>query len=184
MRAFIVLSCLAFAAARPEAGYSYSRPSGGISSGSGISGSSFGIGHGGGSFGSSSFSSGGSSSLGGFGGVCLFLTFNKKKYITKEPRRAKEVLNSNSDTFIILPELFSNSKKWQKNQDNDVWDVESKTLKFIWTVSVWQSFIINSEIFFWPPHLFEYLPICNIFLIIVRLSICGMQCKNGQKRKY
>lgn len=78
MRAFIVLSCLAFAAARPEAGYSYSRPSGGISSGSGISGSSFGIGHGGGSFGSSSFSSGGSSSLGGFGGVCLFLTLKKK----------------------------------------------------------------------------------------------------------
>lgn len=72
MRAFIVLSCLAFAAARPEAGYSYSRPggSGGVSSGlSGISGSSFGIGHGGGSFGSS-FSSGGSSSLSGFGGVC------------------------------------------------------------------------------------------------------------------
>lgn len=73
MRAFIVLSCLAFAAARPEAGYSYSRPSGGIvSSGSGVSGSSFGIGHGSGSFGSS-FSSGGSSSLSGFGvgGVCL-----------------------------------------------------------------------------------------------------------------
>lgn len=72
MRAFIVLSCLAFAAARPEAGYSYQRPggSGGISSGlSGISGSSFGIGHGGSSFGSS-FSSGGSSSLSGFGGVC------------------------------------------------------------------------------------------------------------------
>lgn len=85
MRAFIVLSCLAFAAARPEAGYSYQRPggsggSGGISSGfSGISGSSFGIGGGhggggggGGSFGGS-FSSGGSSSLSGFGagGVCL-----------------------------------------------------------------------------------------------------------------
>lgn len=76
MRAFIVLSCLAFAAARPEAGYSYQRPggSGGISSGlSGISGSSFGIGHGGSSFGHGSFSSGGSSSLsGGFGsgGVC------------------------------------------------------------------------------------------------------------------
>ncbi|XP_055322741.1 uncharacterized protein LOC129578355 [Sitodiplosis mosellana] len=73
MRAFIVLSCLAFAAARPEApiqsGYSYNRPggSGGISTGfSGVSGSSFGIGHGGGSFGSS-FSSGGSSSLSGFG---------------------------------------------------------------------------------------------------------------------
>lgn len=88
MRAFIVLSCLAFAAARPEAGYSYQRPggsggSGGISSGfSGISGSSFGIGggHGGGGGGGSfggSFSSGGSSSLSGFGsgGVCLI---NKK----------------------------------------------------------------------------------------------------------
>lgn len=75
MRAFIVLSCLAFAAARPEAGYSYQRPggSGGISTGfSGVSGSSFGIGgHGGGSSFGSSFSSGGSSSLsGGFGGVC------------------------------------------------------------------------------------------------------------------
>lgn len=70
MRAFIVLSCLAFAAARPEAGYSYQRPggSGGIGSGlSGISGSSFGIGHGGSSFGHGSFSSGGSSSLSGFG---------------------------------------------------------------------------------------------------------------------
>lgn len=81
MRAFIVLSCLAFAAARPEAGYSYSRPSsggggggggsgggfGGISTG--LSSSSFGIGHGGSSFGSS-FGSGSSglSSLGGGGG--------------------------------------------------------------------------------------------------------------------
>lgn len=74
MRAFIVLSCLAFAAARPEAGYSYQRPGGpgGISAGiSGISGSSFGIGHSSNSFGGS-FSSGGSSSLSGFGvgGVC------------------------------------------------------------------------------------------------------------------
>lgn len=82
MRAFIVLSCLAFAAARPEAGYSYQRPggSGGISSGfSGSSGSSFGIGHGGGSFGGS-FSSGGSSSLSGFGagGVCSKI-YQKKK---------------------------------------------------------------------------------------------------------
>lgn len=89
MRAFIVLSCLAFAAARPEAGYSYQRPggSGGIGSGlSGIGGSSFGhgggggggsFGHsgggGGGSFGGGSFSSSGSSSISGFGsgGVCL-----------------------------------------------------------------------------------------------------------------
>lgn len=88
MRAFIVLSCLAFAAARPEAGYSYQRPggSGGISSGfSGSSGSSFGIGHGGGSFGGS-FSSGGSSSLSGFGsgGVCLKFTktIQKRNAIT------------------------------------------------------------------------------------------------------
>lgn len=86
MRAFIVLSCLAFAAARPEAGYSYQRPggSGGISSGlSGISGSSFGIGHGGGSFGSS-FSSGGSSSLSGFGvgGVCFTEKKNQNDFIT------------------------------------------------------------------------------------------------------
>lgn len=87
MRAFIVLSCLAFAAARPEAGYSYSRPGGsnGISSGfSGISGgSSFGSGQGSGSFASSgsfgsSFSSGGSSSLSGFGagGVLLFKSYS------------------------------------------------------------------------------------------------------------
>lgn len=83
MRAFIVLSCLAFAAARPEAGYSYQRPggisSGGISSGgiSGISGSSFGhgssLGSGLGGGHGGSFSSGGSSSFGGFGsgGVCV-----------------------------------------------------------------------------------------------------------------
>lgn len=82
MRALIVFSCLAFAAARPEAGYSYQRPggSGGISSG--IGGSSFGGGHGGGgggggSFGhGGSFSSGGSSSLSfGSGGVWLFWCF-------------------------------------------------------------------------------------------------------------
>lgn len=78
MRAFIVLSCLAFAAARPEAGYSYSRPGGSSGSLSGVSGSSFGIGHGGGSFGGS-FSSGGSSSLSGFGvgGVCHKKIINK-----------------------------------------------------------------------------------------------------------
>lgn len=84
MRAFIVLSCLAFAAARPEAGYSYQRPggSGGISTGfSGVSGSSFGIGHGGSSFGSS-FSSGGSSISGfGVGGVCYKYKNQKKKQI-------------------------------------------------------------------------------------------------------
>lgn len=69
MRALIVFSCLAFAAARPEAGYSYQRP-GGSGSLSGVSGSSFGIGHGGGSFGhGGSFSSGGSSF--GSGGVCV-----------------------------------------------------------------------------------------------------------------
>lgn len=91
MRAFIVLSCLAFAAARPEAGYSYQRPggSGGISSGfSGSSGSSFGIGHGGGSFGGS-FSSGGSSSLSGFGagGVCSKIYQKKKKYQKSKTNR-------------------------------------------------------------------------------------------------
>lgn len=73
MRAFIVLSCLAFAAARPEAGYSYSRPSlgggghGGISSIGGIGGSGLGIGHGGSSFGSSGGSSFGSSGGSSFG---------------------------------------------------------------------------------------------------------------------
>lgn len=79
MRAFIVLSCLAcFAAARPEAGYSYNRPggSGGVSTGlSGISGSSFGIGHSGGSFGSS-FSSGGSSGISGLGVGGVFSYFD------------------------------------------------------------------------------------------------------------
>lgn len=59
MRAFVLLSCcLALAAARPEAGYSYSRPSSGGGHSSG--------GHGGGSSGGFGFSSGGSS--GGFGG--------------------------------------------------------------------------------------------------------------------
>lgn len=85
MRAFIVLSCLAFAAARPEppSGYSYNRPSGGIISGghssslsgisSGFGSSGFGIGHSSSSFGSSfnSASSGHSSSS--FGGACLIV---------------------------------------------------------------------------------------------------------------
>lgn len=73
MRALIVLSCLAFAAARPEAGYSYQRPggSGGLS---GISGSSFGIGHSGNSFGhGGSFSSGGSG-FGSGGGVFAIIS--------------------------------------------------------------------------------------------------------------
>lgn len=66
MRALIVFSCLAFAAARPEAGYSYQRPGG---SGGG---SSFGHSGGGGSFGhGGSFSSGGSSF--GSGGVCVII---------------------------------------------------------------------------------------------------------------
>lgn len=75
MRALIVFSCLAFAAARPEAGYSYQRPGGSGLSGS--SGSSFGIGHGGSSFGhGSSFSGGGSSfGSGGVCGVCFGLRF-------------------------------------------------------------------------------------------------------------
>lgn len=80
MRAFILLSCLALAAARPEApgGYSYNRPSGGH----GGHGGSIGGGHGGsigGGHGGSigGFSSGGSSGFGGgfgggsgIGGVC------------------------------------------------------------------------------------------------------------------
>lgn len=89
MRAFIVLSCLAFAAARPEppSGYSYSRPgggggviSGGHSSGlggisSGFGSSGFGIGHSGSSFGSS-FNSG--SSGASFGGAFYSAIFWKK----------------------------------------------------------------------------------------------------------
>ena len=35
MRVFVLLSCLALAAARPEAGYSYNRPSSGGGSGGG-----------------------------------------------------------------------------------------------------------------------------------------------------
>lgn len=103
MRAFIVLSCLAFAAARPEAGYSYQRPGssgGGISSGlSGISGSSFGIGHGSSSFGNS-FSSGGSSSFSGFGagGVCSniksFQSIRLQIIIIKSRKEKKIHLNT------------------------------------------------------------------------------------------
>lgn len=57
MRAFVLLSCLALAAARPEAGYSYNRPS----SGGGHSSGGF-----------SGVSSGGFAS-GGSGGVCFYL---------------------------------------------------------------------------------------------------------------
>lgn len=95
MRAFVLLSCLAIAAARPEAGYSYNRPSsggfsGGLSSGGGHSSGGGGFlsggggGHGG-SFGGGSglsggFSSGGSFSTGsgissGFGGVLRSFLF-------------------------------------------------------------------------------------------------------------
>lgn len=103
MRAFIVLSCLALAAARPEAGYSYSRPggSGGHSTGlSGISGSSFGIGHSGGSFGNS-FSSGGSSSISGLGvgGVLLF-TFQNQIH---GKLNKKKVLDIDSKFLSIEP---------------------------------------------------------------------------------
>lgn len=81
MRAFILLSCLALAAARPEApgGYSYNRPSGGHGGGGHSSGGGHGgsIGGHGGSIGGS-FSSGGSSGFGGgfgggsgIGGVCF-----------------------------------------------------------------------------------------------------------------
>lgn len=64
MRAFVLLSCLALAAARPEAGYSYNRPSsgGGHSSGGGFSGVSHSSGGGG--------HSGGGFASGGIGGVC------------------------------------------------------------------------------------------------------------------
>lgn len=90
MRAFVLLSCcLALAAARPEAGYSYSRPSsgGGHSSG-GHSGGGGGFsagGFGGGS--SGGFSSGGSSGFGGgsggFGGGVLTVPKCKSDTIEK-----------------------------------------------------------------------------------------------------
>lgn len=87
MRALIVFSCLAFAAARPEAGYSYQRPggSGGLSGGS-----SFGhSGGGGGSFGhGGSFSSGGSSF--GSGGVCLCYYFVVCLVLYVELSKAKD----------------------------------------------------------------------------------------------
>lgn len=70
MRAFVLLSCLALAAARPEAGYSYSRPqSGGGGGGGGHGGFSGGSsgGHSSGGFGGGAISSGGGHG-GGFGG--------------------------------------------------------------------------------------------------------------------
>lgn len=111
MRAFIVLSCLAFAAARPEAGYSYQRPggSGGISSG--ISGSSFGGiggGHGGSSFGhGGSFSSGGSSSGFGSGGVCdHFVVFVLFCFLFEELLKTRD----------NQPKIKSNNKKREKKK--------------------------------------------------------------------
>lgn len=74
MRAFVLLSCLAIAAARPEAGYSYNRPSGGHSGGGGHGGGSIGGGHiGGGSIGGGhSGGFGGGISSGGFSGGSSF----------------------------------------------------------------------------------------------------------------
>ncbi len=65
MRAFVLFSCLALAAARPEAGYSYSRPQGHGSSGGSHGGSGFG-GH-----------SGSSGLAGGFGGGSIGGVFFK-----------------------------------------------------------------------------------------------------------
>ncbi|KAL9695262.1 hypothetical protein quinque_014547 [Culex quinquefasciatus] len=68
MRAFVLLSCcLALAAARPEAGYSYNRPSGGSHGGGGGGGYSSG-GHGGGGGGGGYSSGGHGGSGGGFSG--------------------------------------------------------------------------------------------------------------------
>lgn len=72
MRAFVLLSCcLALAAARPEAGYSYNRPSNGGGHSSG----------GGGGHSSGGFSSAGASSFGGsgFGGGVLNVQNEQKK---------------------------------------------------------------------------------------------------------
>lgn len=72
MRAFVLLSCcLALAAARPEAGYSYNRPSNGGGHSSG----------GGGGHSSGGFSSAGASSFGGsgFGGGVLNVQTEQKK---------------------------------------------------------------------------------------------------------
>lgn len=72
MRAFVLLSCLAVAAARPEAGYAYNRPGAGGSSGGfgGISSGGHSGGGGGGGFGgghSNGASFGGGSGFGGSG---------------------------------------------------------------------------------------------------------------------
>uniref|UniRef100_A0A1I8NVT1 DUF243 domain-containing protein n=1 Tax=Stomoxys calcitrans TaxID=35570 RepID=A0A1I8NVT1_STOCA len=69
MKAFILMSCLALAAARPEAGYAYNRPGGSGGGGGGFGGSSGGGGFGGGGFGGSSGGGGfGGGGSGGFGG--------------------------------------------------------------------------------------------------------------------
>lgn len=84
MRAFVLLSCcLALAAARPEAGYSYNRPSNGGGHSSG----------GGGGHSSGGFSSAGASSFGGsgFGGGVLNVQNEQKKL--KWLKGLKEALN-------------------------------------------------------------------------------------------
>lgn len=122
MRAFVIISCLALAAARPEppSGYSYNRPSGGSSGGhggsfgggsGGFGGGSGGFGGGisgghGGSFGGGSsgghggsfggsFSSGSHSSGSFGGGVCCVLSFitGGKVLTNKEvPVKTKSIL--------------------------------------------------------------------------------------------
>lgn len=74
MKTFILMSCLALAAARPEAGYNYNRPGGGGGSGGGSHGGGGGLGLGGGfgggsgGFGGGSGGFSGGSGGGGFGG--------------------------------------------------------------------------------------------------------------------
>ncbi|EDV92795.1 GH18631 [Drosophila grimshawi] len=69
MKTFILMSCLALAAARPEAGYNYNRPGGGGGSGGGSHGGGIGGSGGfGGSFGGGSGGFSGGSGGGGFGG--------------------------------------------------------------------------------------------------------------------
>lgn len=44
----------------------------------------------------------------------------KKKNVTTEQRRGIEVLDSNSDTLIILPDLFLNSEKMTEKSGKDL----------------------------------------------------------------